>query len=190
MRLKRINDHAAGLLLLWAVLLALHLTQRLLPCPAPGERFPTGGVFVQITGDVPHPGVYRFSHQPSWAELLQRAAGEALPTPAAASGTGDGVLPEAFPSGTRVEISQRGAARQIDRGRMSAFFRITLGLPISLNQETVEGLTAVPGIGPRLAEAIVEERARRGGFQDVKELRAVRGVGEKVFNRISPLLTL
>ncbi len=53
--------------------------------------------------------------------------------------------------------------------------------PIDVNTATPEELEELPGIGPVLAEAIVDERERRGGFRSVNELRDVRGIGEARF---------
>ena len=44
---------------------------------------------------------------------------------------------------------------------MSAFHKVTLGIPLSINRESVEGLTAIPGIGNSLALTIEKERIKR-----------------------------
>ncbi|NCO59160.1 MAG: competence protein ComEA [Deltaproteobacteria bacterium CG_4_8_14_3_um_filter_51_11] len=69
---------------------------------------------------------------------------------------------------------------------MSAFYRISLGIPLSLSEESREGLMAVPGIGPRLADNIIEERNRRGGLMTVKDLEHVKGVGPNFLRDIRP----
>lgn len=53
--------------------------------------------------------------------------------------------------------------------------------PINLNTATAAQLEELPGIGPALAAAIIDERNRRGGFRSINELREVRGIGEKRF---------
>jgi competence protein ComEA len=73
---------------------------------------------------------------------------------------------------------------------MSAFSKLTLGLPISLNRENEVGLTALPGIGTSLAHAIVWERQNRGGFKNLDELKDIRGIGKKLLEQIRPFLTL
>jgi competence protein ComEA len=64
------------------------------------------------------------------------------------------------------------------------------GAPISLNTATQEQLETLPGIGPTLAEAIITERDRRGGFRSVNELRDVRGIGDKRFADLEGLVTV
>ncbi len=53
--------------------------------------------------------------------------------------------------------------------------------PVDINAATAKDLEELPGIGPVLAQAIVDERERRGGFRSVNELRDVRGIGEARF---------
>ena len=44
---------------------------------------------------------------------------------------------------------------------------------------TVEQLDQIDGIGPTLAQRIVEYRTEHGGFRSLAELREVEGIGEK-----------
>ena len=55
---------------------------------------------------------------------------------------------------------------------------------LDLNRATVHELEALPGIGPVLAMRIVEYRQLRGVFHDVGQLRNVKGIGRKTFDRI------
>ncbi len=76
------------------------------------------------------------------------------------------------------------------KGEISAFNKITLGFPVSINREGLEGLTAVPGIGPKIAEAIVRTRDKRGGFECLEDVKSVRGIGPALFRRIRPYIVL
>lgn len=59
---------------------------------------------------------------------------------------------------------------------------------LDLNRATTEELDALPGIGPVLARRIVEHRERHGAFRSLEELRAVRGVGPRLLDRLRPRL--
>ena len=48
----------------------------------------------------------------------------------------------------------------------------------------------LPGIGPTYAQSIIAERQRRGGFSSVNDLRSVRGIGDKRFAELAPLVTV
>lgn len=61
---------------------------------------------------------------------------------------------------------------------------------VNLNSATPAELEDLPGIGPTLAEAIITERERRGGFRSVNELRDVRGIGEKRFADLKDKVTI
>jgi competence protein ComEA len=66
----------------------------------------------------------------------------------------------------------------------------TASAKLDLNAATQTQLETLPGIGPSYAQAIIAERQRRGGFKAVNELRSVRGIGEKRFAEIAPLVTV
>src|SRR5262245_608631 len=55
---------------------------------------------------------------------------------------------------------------------------------IDLNTAEQSELAQVPGVGPKLAEAIVDHRRLHGAFKSVDELKTVRGVGPVTFEKI------
>ena len=62
--------------------------------------------------------------------------------------------------------------------------------PLNLNAATVAQLEALPGIGRATAERIVEYRQKNGGFKKAEDLMNVRGIGEKNFLKLKPLVTV
>ena len=61
---------------------------------------------------------------------------------------------------------------------------------VNLNSATVPQLEALPGIGRATAERIIEYRQKSGGFKKVEDLMNVRGIGEKSFLKLKPLITV
>jgi competence protein ComEA len=61
---------------------------------------------------------------------------------------------------------------------------------LDLNRATEQDFDALPGIGPKLAERIMEYRRSVGAFHSADELRDVKGIGKKKFERIRPLVTV
>ncbi len=59
---------------------------------------------------------------------------------------------------------------------------------LDLNRASAAELDQLPGIGPVLAARIVSYRSEHGRFSRVEELRAVRGVGPRVLERLRPHL--
>ena len=62
--------------------------------------------------------------------------------------------------------------------------------PVNLNTATAAQIATLPGIGPKAAERIVEYRAKNGGFKKIEELMNVKGIGEKSFLKLKPLITV
>jgi competence protein ComEA len=62
--------------------------------------------------------------------------------------------------------------------------------PLNLNTATVSQLETLPGIGKSTAERILEYREKSGGFKKIEDLMNVRGIGEKSFLKLKPLVTV
>jgi competence protein ComEA len=63
-------------------------------------------------------------------------------------------------------------------------------LALNLNTATPKQLEALPGIGPVLANRIVEFRERKGGYKRIEELLAIPGVSEKKWKVLRQYLTV
>jgi len=57
---------------------------------------------------------------------------------------------------------------------------------ININSATAEELTALPGVGPAMADRIVAARP----FEMIDDLRLISGVGPALLERWTPLITL
>jgi competence protein ComEA len=62
--------------------------------------------------------------------------------------------------------------------------------PLNLNTATAAQLEKLPGVGARTAQLIVEHRQKNGGFKKVEELMNIKGIGEKSFLKLKPLVTV
>ncbi len=59
---------------------------------------------------------------------------------------------------------------------------------IDLNTASLEELDTLPGIGPVLAQRILDYRAKNGGFASVEEILNIQGIGEKTYAKIVDLV--
>jgi competence protein ComEA len=189
MKKRRLHDNSAsagiGVLLLLFFLLAMNFLKGSSIMLDSERRLSSDKVFAQVSGGIRFPGVYGFDGPPSLGELVDRAKG-LIPT--------DKIVPfpvgSSFNSGSCVEIRNNRKEISLRIGEMSAFYRTTLGIPISINSENAEGLVSIPGIGCRIAEAIVEERNRRDGFKRLSDIQSIRGIGPALYRKIRPYLAL
>ena len=140
-----------------------------------GER-----VTVHVAGAVAKPGVYDLGAGARVIDAIE-AAGGGVPD----ADLNRLNLAAKVADGQRVPVQRVGEAAPAGSaaGGTTGTGADPAGPPglVNLNSATPAELEALPGIGPTLAEAIIAERERRGGFRSVNELRDVRGIGEKRF---------
>ncbi len=141
---------------------------------AGGVRGGAGGggaapaVVVHVAGAVHAPGLYRLTSGARVAAALERAGG---PSPRADLDALN--LAARVQDGQQVVVPRAGAVTRAGGGLGAA------GPKPSLGSATAEQLQELDGIGPTLAERIVEYRATHGGFRSLDELAEVDGIGEQ-----------
>jgi competence protein ComEA len=62
------------------------------------------------------------------------------------------------------------------------------GGPINLNTATLADLDSLPGVGPVLAQRILDTRDAQGGFKSVGDLRKVDGIGDSRYEQLKDLV--
>ena len=87
-------------------------------------------------------------------------------------------------------LSAATSAAQDTTRRTSAAASASASAPVNLNTATAAQLETLPGIGKATAERILEYRQKNGSFKKVEDLMNVRGVGEKSFLKLKPLVTV
>jgi len=61
---------------------------------------------------------------------------------------------------------------------------------VNLNTATKADLEKLPGIGPSMAQRILDYRQKNGPFKKVEELMNIQGIGEKSFLKLRTLITV
>ena len=152
--------------------------------PAPADSVaqtgqpPSASVLVQVVGAVVQPGVY---HLAFGARVLDAifAAGGFLP------GADEASINLARPLNDGEQVSVQLLA-DTSAGNTSA------GSPptVNLNQADAATLDGLPGIGPTLAQRIIDYRQANGGFRSFDDLGKVAGIGASLLQKLKPLISL
>jgi len=61
---------------------------------------------------------------------------------------------------------------------------------VNINTATIDELERLPGIGPVMARQIISHRNASGGFKSKEELKDVKGIGDKKFEKIRDLILI
>lgn len=77
----------------------------------------------------------------------------------------------------QVALGPDGVARCGPGAPLPAGQALTVGQPLDLNSASAADLALLPGVGPELAKALVDERQRLGRFTSWEQVDAVSGVG-------------
>ena len=150
------------------------------------------GVVVDVEGKVAKPGVRTL---PSGSRILDAltAAGGALPGTDLTSLNQAQVLVdgEQVLVGVAAPAQSQSDAPSGGRGKKSHGKAGVGGAEaVHLNTAGVEDLEELPGIGPALAQRIVDYRTAHGSFHSVDELRQVSGFGGERFQNIASMVAL
>jgi competence protein ComEA len=112
------------------------------------------------------------------------APGSADSSPASTSGPAQVQASTATPAGVPTKpvatVSKKGATDVADKSSTSRL--------LDLNRASIEDIESLPGIGPVLAQRVIDYRKTTGGFQSVDQLREVKGIGAKKLERMRPFV--
>lgn len=168
-----------------------------LPRPAPVEIIiptPTAThtpmpLQVHVTGAVVHPGVYALPPNSRLADAI-RAAGGMM----ANADPGRLNLAAFLQDSQQIAVPCVGTPmpaepppRATGTPSMGAAVAGTAG-KININSASAAELETLPGIGPVLAQRILDERQANGPFQRPEDITRVNGIGPSCYERIAPLV--
>ncbi len=156
-----------------------------------------GVVVVHVVGQVRAPGLLRLAVGSRVADALDAAGG-----PTRGADLARVNLARLLVDGEQVQVPAPGdpdpvavgggTAASSPGGGGAAAGRDTGAAPrpVALNTADLTTLEALPGVGPVLAQRILDWRTQHGRFSSVDELGEVSGIGEKLLAQLTPLVTL
>jgi competence protein ComEA len=140
-------------------------------------------LYVHVAGAVRKPGLIRLPQGTRVATALERAGGPTrradltLVNLAARVQDGQQIVVPVVGAGV-AGMGAAGAAGAAGAGGAAGAAAVP-GAKVHLSSATPEQLDEVDGIGPTLADRIVQYRTEHGGFRSIEELSEVQGIGEQ-----------
>jgi competence protein ComEA len=149
-----------------------------------------GSIIVDVRGAVNKPGVYSLPVGSRVQDVLT-LAGEVTNS----ADTRPLNLARRLNDGEQIYVATIGEALPTvvatpGRGvQQNALTRPTVG-KININTATLAELDTLPGIGPSIAQRIIDYRTQNGDFKTIEDLKKVRGIGDVLFNQIKDSITV
>jgi len=169
-----------GLLAAGLILLLISRPPRyaieLLPPPTPAP------LQVHVAGAVATPGVHTIPFGSRLQDALAAAGG-----PLEDADLDRVNLAAALEDGQHVYIPHRTPQIPLD-GAATSPAQLPMTQKVNVNTATASELESLPGIGPSLAEAIVEYRLEHGLFNQPEDLLGVSGIGQAKLEQIAGLI--
>lgn len=135
-------------------------------------------VMIDISGEVINPGVYKLKNGARVEDILIVSGG------LGAKADRDWVdknlnRAEKVFDGEKIYIPKVGENMEI-----KAVLGVSVSKVIRLNSASIEELDKLDGVGPSIAQRIIDYRTENGGFKSVEEIKLVPGIGDKMFEKI------
>jgi competence protein ComEA len=148
-------------------------------------------VTVHVVGEVQRPGVVELPTGSRVGDAVARAGGALR-----GGDLGAVNLARVLVDGEQIRVPKpgesvpaAGASGGTSGGDGGSASSTSDGL-VNLNTATTAQLEELPGVGPVLAQRIVDWRTEHGRFTSVDELAEVSGIGEKMFAQLQPKVTV
>ena len=135
-------------------------------------------MYVDVKGEVHHPGVYQMKAENRVKDLIEAAGGF---TPLADDQKLN--LAQLLEDQMVIVVPKKGEEvnSELDQAPTSQKKEVGKEGKVNINTATVEELKTLKGIGEKKAEAIIEYRKKNGSFKNKEELMKVRGIGKKLY---------
>ena len=153
--------------------------------PSAASAPPATSLVVHVAGAVRTPGLVRLPPGSRVADALDAAGGPTKGAELASVNLArplvDGEQLVVLARGQGPPVTAPGTGPGTGTGGAAAGGAGSVGSVLDLNTATLEQLDTLPGVGPVLAQRILDWRAEHGRFGSVDELREVSGIGDATF---------
>lgn len=148
--------------------------------------------YVDIKGEVLHPGVYEFSCESRMQEVIKKAGGFTDEADETKINLAQKITDQMQIIVPNLHSKQEGGVTEETSGKATSS-NTTLSNSkqgvININTATLEELQTIKGIGKKKAEAILQYRKEHGAFRSKEDLLQVKGIGKKALEAIESQVT-
>jgi competence protein ComEA len=152
---------------------------------AEADDFATTDIFVHVTGAVAKPGVYAAEVGSRVFDIVAMAGGFTKKADQASVN-----LARLVSDGEQLLVFERASEAKSASTSSNTSAGSMAGTLVSLNRATLSELEELPGVGPTLAQRIIDWRSANGGFKSLEDLLEVGGIGDKLFAGIQGKVAL
>ena len=145
----------------------------------------TTDIFVHVTGAVAKPGVYAAEVGSRVFDIVAMAGGFTKKADQASVN-----LARLVSDGEQLLVFERASEAKSASTSSNTSVGSMAGTLVSLNRATLSELEELPGVGPTLAQRIIDWRSANGGFKSLEDLLQVGGIGDKLFAGIQGKVAL
>lgn len=152
-----------------------------------GDPIADGVIVVEITGAVGTPGVYNVAADARLADVIVAAGGTRPDADLGAINLARRVQDEdelVIPSHRSTPVASVATSTAAPAKPISQPGQV------NVNTASATELEILPGIGPVLAQRIVDDRTERGPFRSVDDLARVRGISPTMVDELRPRITV
>ncbi len=136
----------------------------------------TTDIFVHVTGAVAKPGVYAAEVGSRVFDIVAMAGGFTKKADQASVN-----LARLVSDGEQLLVFERTSATSAAASNSKSSVGSVTSTLVSLNRANQSELEQLPGVGPTLAQRIIDWRSANGGFKSLEDLLEVGGIGDKLF---------
>ena len=148
--------------------------------------------YVDIKGEVLHPGVYQFSCESRMQDVIKKAGGFTEEADETKINLAQKITDQMQLIVPNVHAKQEGGVTEgnSEKGNMSNTTPSNSKQgTVNINTATLEELQTIKGIGKKKAEAILQYRKEHGAFRTKEDLLQVKGIGKKALEAIESQVT-
>ena len=156
-------------------------TATTLPTPTPRP------LCVYVSGAVAHPDVYELPYDSIVKDAIEAAGG-----PTSEADLDRINLARRVQDEEQIYVPKKGENLPVSplSGPSSSSPSSQKGDKVNINTATIEELDTLPGIGPSIAQRIIDYRTTHGPFQSVEDIKNVRGIGDATFEKLKDKITV